>query len=142
MKIGTILKVCVIIFCLMSALSYIIDCLVNFEYALKNAKYLFAYFIQYAIFRSWIIVVLVTLYFVIFKKFSEKKYIVFKISFAIIFSGLYAKYFYMDDYSLTIGSFKLWKLFYVGLFATIPVILFAEFRRKLKAEQLPNTLNK
>lgn len=130
LTIQSIVKNWAILFSLMSIFSYLFDCIVNFEYAIENMQYLFAYFIQYAVFRSWLFLIVIILYFFIFQKFSERKYIVFKIFFAVLASGLYAKYFYMDDYSLTIGSFKKLKLFYTCLLSSIPLISVSEWHRK------------
>lgn len=90
--------------------SYAFDLFYNHAYAIKNANYLFLYLIMNT-YQAWCFLIIMILFHFIFKNLTEKKYLLFKFIFALIISALYARYFYMDDYSLTIGKVKEFKLF-------------------------------
>lgn len=127
MKINQILSSLLLIIVLLCIINYAIDCYINFKDAIKNFKVLFVYLIQYLIFRSWLFLIAVVTYFIIFNKLKGKKFILFKVLYILVISSLYAQYFYMDDYSLTIGDIKQFKLFLSCSLSANLVLLFTEF---------------
>ena len=122
-----LLKV-VLLILLVSISNYFIDSVIDFNRATENINFLLIYLMQY-LFKSWVFLFAVIIYFIVFKKFKERKFLLFKILFAIILSALYAKLFFMDDYSLTIGNFKLLKLFIATSFSSI-LLLYTELNSK------------
>lgn len=115
-----------------SIYAYIIDCILNFEYAIKNLNYIPLYIMQYLMIRSWLILIIFIIYPILFKKLTTKKFILLKFFFALILSALYSHYFYMDDYSLIIGNMKPLRLFLACSFGSITTICIYEFYLKDK----------
>lgn len=133
-RIPQLLKSLVLIIILKSVFGYIFDLVVNFDYAIQNANFLFAYLIMDAL-NSWLFLIAFVVYFIIFQKLTETRYLLFKVIFILIVTALYARYFYMDNFSLTIGKQKEFKLFITTVLSAMVVLLANEFLPSKKIKE-------
>lgn len=121
----SLLKALLLFILLIGVISYLYDCIVNFEYAIKNLNFLLLYIVDY-LFRSWLFILVFICYFLIFKNLDEKRFLLFKIIYMILFSALYARCFYMDDYSLSNLINKGFKLFVCCSISSMMSMLYLE----------------
>jgi len=112
-KILNILRNTLFFILLISVISYVIDCVINPSYAIKNIQFLWGYFVYYLIFRAWLVLIVMSCYEFLFKKYTRLIDFLIKLLFVVILSWIYAKLFYMDDYGFSIHIDKQLKLFAV-----------------------------
>ncbi len=94
-----------LIFCvLVSLYGYIGDCILNFKNAIQNVGFLVGYFMLHTIFKLYLILPLIVVYFFVFRT-HEKSYIL-KALF-LTFMGVFLEYYFRgDEMSLTVGEFR------------------------------------
>jgi len=119
-----------LVYCLLlSVIGYLGDCLLNFNYAIKNPKYLPWYFILHLIFQVYIILPAIIGYVFLSEKIAN--HLVLKLIYMLLVSLGMALFLYADDYSLTIGRYSKVKQVVVYLVSGLILFGWAE-RAKLK----------
>ena len=113
-----------LLYCLLlSLLGYIVDCIMNLNYALENIKYLPWYFVLHSVFQVYIILPAILLYTYIFEMISSK--LILKILFIVVVGAAIAIYLFPDDYSLYIGEYRKIKQISIYILSGI-IILFVD----------------
>lgn len=126
MKIRSIL-ISILIYCVsVSVIGYLADCIYNFSRAISNYSYFFLYLTENILFRSFFFFFGFILYTFIFRKVKVKQHVLLKLIVLITLSLVYAKFFYMDVYSMT-HDFKQLRLSIACSLSAIFTILMHDF---------------
>lgn len=116
----------IIITVALSFFSYVLDCTINFQYAIKKVNFLALYFVDFLIFHSWIFTLCIILYYYFFKLLNLKKAIIIKCVFGLIVGFLLSRILFKDEFSLIIGELKQLKVTTAYCLAAITSILLME----------------
>lgn len=113
--------------CLIIAItSYALDLFLSFKRAIDNIAYIALYFIDALIFRTWIIALGVSLFYLVFKRVSYNRYIFLKCLLGMFIGYIVSITVFRDEMSVTIANKELKvALTYVlsGLFSVLTIQL-------------------
>lgn len=114
----------------LSIYSYLGDCLINPLYAFENVVYLPAYLLLYLVSKSWAFIIVIPVYYFVFKKTKPLKLLPLKIIIVILIALAVSNWLYPDDMSLTIGDIKPIKLYVAYSLAFLTTMFIYEYKFK------------
>jgi hypothetical protein len=122
----------IIIVLSLSIYSYLLDCILNFEHAIKYVLIFFWYITHYLISRSWIFVIYIIAYYYFFRNTKQGQYISLKIIVSVVIFCLLSRSLSKDDISLTIGEYKKIRISICYCLAVTTMIFFNEYHPYFK----------